>query len=557
MQKISKIVLCSIIIFYFQNSYSQNSELVKIRNLISLSFNDSAKVIVQKKIKSKKINFQDKINLQIEYARILKNISQTDSSIYYLNKVESYYAKQKNINEIFYIYTLKAETYRFLDKRNLTNNNIYKAEKLFNRITNKSYKYYYLNRRLAILAQHYGNINDSLQKCIKIANTIVKDEKKISDKSIIAYTLNEIGFLFFNIDSDIAEPYFTKAYSYAKKSVNKVAFIDVSLTFGRFVQQKRSNFNKAINIYEAALREAKKIKNLWQIQQLYIELRNCRGLKKDFEKAMFYSDSVNFINSEINTYNDNKKYEILENKYIIQNKDKEIANSKKNFILIVGILVLAVIGIAVLFIYNRKIKIKNIELDHLHKEIRFLVSETNHRVNNNLQLISLLISDTLRKNNSEENRKDFIKLSSKVDAIAVLHRHLYNNKNETKNVNLKDYLLEIKNNFDEITKDEKIEIYLDVESLQFDSEKAMYLGLLVTELMINSLKHAFINTQIKKIHLIVGQTSDVLTFVYYDNGERAKGKNINPLLVEQLCMQLNYNYQINTDDGFYFQIIKN
>lgn len=557
MVKIFKIVLYTIIVFLFQNSHCQNNELRKIRNLISLSYNDSAKVIVKKKIKSNKITSSDKIYLQIEYARILKNLSQTDSSIYYLNKAERYYNKEKNINGIFYVYTLKAEAYRFLDKRNLTNYNIYKAEKLFNKITNNLYKYYYLNRRLAILAQHYSNINDSLQKCIRIGNSIVKEEKNISDKSIIAYTLNEIGFLFFNIDSNIAESYFTKAYNYSKKNVNKVAFIDVSLTYGRFTQQKRSNFKKAISIYEEALREAKKIKNLWQIQQLYIELRNCTGLKKDFEKAMFYSDSVNYINSEINTYNDNKKYEILENKYIIRNKDKEIADSKKNFILLIGILFLAVIGIAVLFIYSKKIKNKNIELDNLHKEIQFLVSETNHRVNNNLQLISLLIADTLRKNNFEENRKDFIKLSSKVDAIAVLHRHLYNNKNKSKNVNLKDYLIEVKNNFDEIVKDEKIEISIDVEFLQIDSEKAMYLGLLVTELMINSLKHAFLNTQIKKINLIVGLTSDALTFIYYDNGERAKGKKINPLLVDQICMQLKYNYQINTDDGFHFQFVKN
>lgn len=542
------------LLFQFQTVYSQNAELNKIRKLISLSFNDSAKVFTKKALKSNLTKNEHLPYYQIEYARILKNLTQTDSSIYFLEQAENYF-KNKNNSQLFYINTLKAETYRFLEKRNLANKFIYKAEKDIDKNKNPEYKYYYLNRRLAILAQYYNNVEDSLQKCIAIGNTIMKEEKKVHDKAIIAYTLNEIGFLFFNRDPNKAEPYFIKAYNFAKENDNKVAFIDISLTYGRFIQQKKYNFSKAIAIYNLALLEAKKIKNLWQIQQLYVGLRQTTELKKDFEKAMRYADSVNLINKEITIYNDYKKYELLENKYIIQNKDKELADSKKNFILLIGILALAVMGITVLFIYSRKIQQKNTELDKLYKENEFLLSETNHRVNNNLQLISILISETLRKKQSEVDKNDFIRLQSKVDSIALLHRHLYKGKN-VDSINLRNYLHEVKNNFNGFEDEQELKLHFQIDEIEVQSDNAMYLGLLVTELIINSLKYAFFEKQMKAISINILKIQDRFVFKYSDNGQKNKSPEIHPVLAKQLCQQLGVRSEIFIDNGFHLSFTK-
>ncbi len=78
----------------------------------------------------------------------------------------------------------------------------------------------------------------------------------------------------------------------------------------------------------------------------------------------------------------------------------------------------------------------------------------------------------------------------------------------------------------------------------------MYIGLLVTELFINSVKHAFNQLQSKEVSLTIHKKEENYTFIYSDNGEKAAGKTINPKLVNQLCLQLDVKYEIDTTEGF-------
>jgi len=79
----------------------------------------------------------------------------------------------------------------------------------------------------------------------------------------------------------------------------------------------------------------------------------------------------------------------------------------------------------------------------------------------------------------------------------------------------------------------------------------MYIGLLVTELCINSLKHAFHNQNDKSIRLKILKDEGFVYFDYTDNGESAN--EINQLnLVEKLCRQLRIDYRIDSEKGFKF-----
>lgn len=431
----------------------------------------------------------------------------------------------------------------------MANNYIYRAEKLLPENKNLEYKYYFLNRRIALLAEYYNNVPDSVKKIKEIGNYIILNQKEVKDKSIITYTLNEIGYLDFNSNPKNAQTYFLKAYEIAQKNDSKMALIDVSINLGRYYQQKETNYPTAIYYFEKALIQAKKINNLWQMQQCYNELKNTSNLSQDYKSAMHYGDSLNGVNNQLTDYNNNIKYGLLENKFILESKEKELIAAKKNFFLLITVLILFLIGITVLIFYSKKIRAKNTQLSKLHKENEFLLSETNHRVNNNLQLIALLISDTLRKKQSEENKLDFTRLLTKVETIASLHRHLYLTKNADK-INLQKYLSDVRENFDDIAQENNIEIKFEIDSIKVKSDYAMYLGLLVTELFINSVKHAFNQLQSKKVSLTILKKEENYTFIYSDNGEKAAGKTINPKLVNQLCLQLDVKYEIDTTEGF-------
>jgi two-component sensor histidine kinase len=244
------------------------------------------------------------------------------------------------------------------------------------------------------------------------------------------------------------------------------------------------------------------------------------------------------------------------NVFFEQEKNKTISKQtineiKKSQILILIVVVFFVSGFLFLIYHVKKTKIINNQLESYAKENEFLISETNHRVNNNLQLISILISETLRKKQNDTNKIEFEKLLSKVETIASLHRHLYVTKNKDK-VELKDYLLEVKTNFNTFVIEKDISINFTLDNVKINPDDAMYLGLMITELIINSVKYAFHSSQKKLINLQVewNKTEQEIAFNYQDNGELSKGKEIQPVLVLQLGQQLAVNPILNSDNGF-------
>lgn len=284
----------------------------------------------------------------------------------------------------------------------------------------------------------------------------------------------------------------------------------------------------------------------WFIKVILIGIYTCSLTTKNVvlstNQSNFSSNSIQLITDSDDMFAQKK------NKTISKQTINEI---KKSQILILIVVVFFVSGFLFLIYHVKKIKIINSQLESYAKENEFLISETNHRVNNNLQLISILITDTLRKKNNESNKIEFERLLSKVETIASLHRHLYQTKNKDK-VELKNYILELKNNFKTIIKEKNISIHFDLDIINIHPDEAMYLGLLVTELIINSVKHAFNATQEKHIHLQINwnEANKEIEFKYQDNGEFGIGKEIHPLLVLQLSQQLNVYPILNTDTGF-------
>ena len=296
MRIITTIFFCLV----FQSIFSQNNFDQRLQYFIGNSQYDSARVIILSELRNEKISYKKKASIKIRYAEVLKSLAKSDSCFYYLESAEKTFSKLNDTNELFHILVVKAEISRYVGNRNLANDFIYKAEKLFLKSNNSEYKYYYLNRRIAILAQYYNNIQDSVVKIHKLSNLILADQVKIKDKSIIVYTLNEIGFLSFVEEPKTALNYFLKAFKVAEKYDTKIAYVDVSINLGRYYQQKESYFSKAIHYYQKGLKKAKEINNLWQMQQIYTELKNTTFLSKDYENAMHYSDSLNGINNLLN-----------------------------------------------------------------------------------------------------------------------------------------------------------------------------------------------------------------------------------------------------------------
>lgn len=558
--------LILLIIFFSSSIYSQADFYYK-KSIRSLERNkiDSAAHYYRKAYKiSPSLNSK----YLVTYSKILKKLGKPDSSYFYLDKAEKEIKKNNVPDSILLIYALKAELSRYTVSPSLNHKTISEADSFLTKnkkkIKNIDIIAYYLNRKMASFnAFHYGS-KDTIQLILDVSKEILSLESQINNKEIVAYTLNEIAHIYdYNIDKKQSVQYYEKAYQYSKNNHLASAFIDNSINYARYFQVHENDLNKAIDVLLDAEKQINSNNDVYQVARFYDFISVLCALNGEYKNAFEYHKKTTVKLLEIEQNKNNLYIKDLEFENRIRDKQNEInlqnqklKEVKKNQNLFFIIVFLIFVGVLILIFYNQKINKKNKELEYLSRENQFLLGEANHRINNNLQLITILIAEELKKNNEKESN-GIKKILSKVESIATLHRHLYKSDNKKK-INIKNYLSEIRSNFYELFEEYDIKEKFNVESFEIDTDVAMYLGLLLTELYINTIKHAFHKEQLNK-EITFGLTlnENKFIFMYSNNGEKERNKKIEPKLISKICRQLKVNYEIETSKGFHFQFFKN
>ncbi|QKC98296.1 histidine kinase dimerization/phosphoacceptor domain -containing protein [Mesorhizobium sp. NZP2298] len=119
-----------------------------------------------------------------------------------------------------------------------------------------------------------------------------------------------------------------------------------------------------------------------------------------------------------------------------------------------------------------------------------LLRELQHRVKNNLQMITALIRLETR-NAAEPDQKRFERLAGRVDALAILYQALSNDDGQKDEVDLGVYLSQIASAVMASHAVEGIRLDMKVDTYPVSINVAMPTGLVVNELLTNALKHGF------------------------------------------------------------------
>jgi two-component sensor histidine kinase len=191
--------------------------------------------------------------------------------------------------------------------------------------------------------------------------------------------------------------------------------------------------------------------------------------------------------------------------------------------------------------------------DDLERRIRdkdLLLKELQHRVKNNLQIITALIRLESRSASSEAN-EGYQRLAGRIEALALLYQLLARD-GPSHDVDICVYLGQIASAVMAAHAVEGIRLELKVESFLLSINVAMPLGLAVNELMTNALKHAFKNRPSGTILLRSSADGDHCKIVVADNGvglpdgeEWPKPGGLGVLIVETL--RENANATITVD----------
>lgn len=214
-----------------------------------------------------------------------------------------------------------------------------------------------------------------------------------------------------------------------------------------------------------------------------------------------------------------------------------------------------------LFLERKKIEEK-MKRSLVEKEM--LLKEIHHRVKNNLQIISSLLNLQSHTISDKKTKTKFTESIRRIRSIAVVHELLYKST-DLMHISIKDYfeslVSEISANF--TPGDKKIDITTEVhvkdDALELD--KAIPCGLILNELLTNSLKHAFRGKKRGKITVTFDKEKNDFVLSVKDNGIGINVQNfirndrsLGSQLVQSLVDQLDGKMEIKNNKGTLFVI---
>ncbi len=124
-------------------------------------------------------------------------------------------------------------------------------------------------------------------------------------------------------------------------------------------------------------------------------------------------------------------------------------------------------------------------------ENELLLKEIHHRVKNNLEVVSSLLALQSAQIDDPNTKEAMLEGQNRVHSIGIVHQKLYQGKNLGA-IEMKEYFLNLSESIlDSFGAEERIKIELAMEKLDVDIDTAVPLGLIVNELLTNTLKYAF------------------------------------------------------------------
>ena len=194
------------------------------------------------------------------------------------------------------------------------------------------------------------------------------------------------------------------------------------------------------------------------------------------------------------------------------------------------------------------------------KEKEMLLREIHHRVYNNMQIISSLLSLESSQIFDKRDNSLFMKAQDRITSMSLIHGILYQS-DDLSSIKFEEYVTSLASQlFTTYASDSNIKFVTDIVDISLNMETAIPLGLIITELIINSLKHAFTDSE-GEIFISVYSNGEEIELIIKDNGvglpEDMKIKNPTKIgleLVNSLIKQLEATIELNRNHGSEFKI---
>lgn len=207
---------------------------------------------------------------------------------------------------------------------------------------------------------------------------------------------------------------------------------------------------------------------------------------------------------------------------------------------------------------EQKVEERTEELRVKNKQNEMLLGEIHHRVKNNLQTITSLLSIQQRKLKDSESVKVIQDSKNRVIAMGLIHEHLYQNASFAE-IDFKNYVKELIDALLKTYTSSKIGIEISIPTIKIDVDNAIFLGLIINELVNNSIKHAFDGAENPFLQVSIFESAQEMVLMVKDNGTKEdvnfnSSKSFGWKMVNSICQKLGGRLEVDNSNGLSIQV---
>ncbi|HEY9487195.1 MAG TPA: sensor histidine kinase, partial [Chryseosolibacter sp.] len=303
------------------------------------------------------------------------------------------------------------------------------------------------------------------------------------------------------------------------------------------------------------------LEQLKQIYGLQIKLNQKNG---DLDKALAYSEQLLVVKDSLLNREKAQSLAEMQTRYESLKKEDRITLLEKEGLLqtvelerrqiwiysmALAIVLIAIIGILIYF--NLRMVRKN------KTHIELLLKELHHRVKNNLQILSSLLSLQSQQLTDDTAIKAVKSSESRINAMALIHRKLYT-VDQNRTIDIKEYITELIQYlvYSYGYHEKNFKLDLEIKEISIDVDKAIPLGLILNELISNAFKHAYENHPNPRLVVnLAFPESNELNICIKDNGtgmpsrDEKQRKTFGMKIVSTLIKELKGTIHVKSENG--------
>ena len=414
--------------------------------------------------------------------------------------------------------------------------------------------------------KRYGEAIELFEQALEISNSLDLNEnlqafiygnisnlhsEQQNHKEALTYALRS-----YQLRKDIARPH--------EKATILIGIANNLENLKRF-SEAENYANQALEIANSADGMLEVKERLYKLKyKLNLSTNEPRAALEAVQQYLIFHDSVRSTELEKQALDLNTKYETekKEQEIALLNAENKLADTqlkasrRQTYGLLFGLLILGGLLFGIAGLYN-KTQQQNKVITKALAEKEILLREIHHRVKNNMQFVSSLLGLQTEHVQDETVLSALQEGQDRVQSMALIHQNLYQDKNLT-GVAVKDYFVKlIRNLFDSYNiQPDQVKLQLEIPDVTLELDSVTPIGLVVNELVSNSLKYAFPKNRPGTIKVGLKEKTEYLELTVKDDGigmsnlaKETLGTSFGYRLIEVFKDQLHANLFIDNTNG--------